>query len=123
MDFQAAVQTRHADVDRLVHKELLDRLVFETLLTDISAYLVNVPAEQVDQIIEESQKGICECLGLDHSSLWQSSPTNPGKLVLSHLYRSPDLPAPFENMDGAEFFPWALSKVAQKRGRVHARYL
>ena len=113
MDFQTAVHTRHADVDRLVHKELLDRLVFETLLTDISAYLVNVPADQVDRIIEESQKGICECLGLDHSSLWQVSPAHGGKIILSHLYRSPDLPAPFENMDAAEFFPWALSKLVR----------
>jgi PAS domain S-box-containing protein len=114
MDSLAAVQARAADVDRLVHKELLERLVFETLLTDISAYFVSVPADQVDRIIEESQKGICECLGLDHSSLWQTSPANPGKLVLSHLYRSPELPVPPENMDAAEFFPWALSKLARK---------
>ena len=113
MDSLAAVQARAADVDRLVHKELLERLVFETLLTDISAYFVSVPADQVDRIIEESQKGICECLGLDHSSLWQTSPANPGKLVLSHLYRSPELPVPPENMDAAEFFPWALSKLVK----------
>src|SRR5215469_1089039 len=107
MDLRA-VRAHDVDIDQLVHKELLDRLVFETLLTDISAHFVSVPADRVDQIIEESQRVICECLGLDHSSLWQISAINPGRIVLSHLYRSPDLPPALENMDAAEFFPWVL---------------
>ena len=36
----------HAEADLV--KELKERLRFETLLTDISAHFVNLPAEQID---------------------------------------------------------------------------
>jgi hypothetical protein len=54
-----------------LYVELEERLRFETLLTEISARFVNLPASKVDTEIEDAQRVICECLGLDHSSLWQ----------------------------------------------------
>jgi PAS domain S-box-containing protein len=103
-----AVQTQSQ-----LRSELLDRLIFETLLTDISARFVNLPFEQVDSEIELAQKGICECLGLDHSSLWQLAPDGTGKIILTHYYRAAlDLPLPPDNMDGFQFFPWALDRLS-----------
>ncbi len=107
-------KTVSVDLRRSTRTELLDHIVFETLLTEISALFVNVPADQVDRLIEDGQKGICECLGLDHSSLWQVSMASPGHAVLTHLYRAPDLPPPFEDMQASEFFPWVLSKINNK---------
>jgi len=97
------------ELSKRTRSELLDHIVFETLLTEISALFVNVPSDELDRLIQEAQKGICECLRLDHSSLWQVS--SPGQILLTHLYRAPDLPPAFEEMDGVEFFPWVASKI------------
>ena len=50
-------------------QELEERLRFEKLLTDISARFVNLPAKQIDGAIEDAQRSIFECLGVDLSSL------------------------------------------------------
>lgn len=64
---------------------------FEALLTDISARFVNLPASEVHREIEDAQRAICECLEIDHSSLWQVTPDDVDQLLLTHLYRAPDL--------------------------------
>jgi formate hydrogenlyase transcriptional activator len=92
-------------------KELEEQLKFETLLTDVSARFVNLPADQIDGEIEEAQRNVCECLGLDLSSLWQLSAENPPLLTLSHVYRplgGPPIPEP---MDAQEYFPWTLKQL------------
>ena len=91
--------------------ELEDRLRFETLLTDISARFVNLPADQIDGEIVDAQRRVCECLGLELSALWQSSVETPDFVTLTHLYRplgGPPLP---ERMDAKEYFPWCLQQV------------
>ena len=99
----------HSQADLL--KELEERLRFETLLTDISARFVNLPADQIDGEIGEAQRNVCECLGLDLSALWQWSVETPDFLTLTHLYRllgGPPLPEP---MDAQEYFPWCLKQL------------
>ena len=99
----------HSQADLL--KELEERLRFETLLTDISARFVNLPADQIDGEIGEAQRNVCECLGLDLSALWQWSVETPDFLTLTHLYRllgGPPLPEP---MDALEYFPWCLKQL------------
>jgi len=94
--------------------ELEERLRFETLLTEILARFVNLAASQVDSEIEDAQRAICECLELDHSSLWQLSGQDADLFYLTHLYRAAELPPPPEYMSGNEFFPWALRKLQAK---------
>jgi GAF domain-containing protein len=96
------------------HNELEERLRFETLLTDISARFVNLPADHVDREIEDAQRAICECLGIDHSSLWQVASEDVDQLLLAHLYRAPDLPTPPQRMSGSEYFPWSQNKLQGK---------
>jgi formate hydrogenlyase transcriptional activator len=86
--------------------ELQERLRFETLVADISARFVNVPADQVDSEIQDAQRRICECLKIEHSSLWQTEPERPGALILTHLYRDPNLPPAPDRMLGPDSFPW-----------------
>ena len=50
---------------------LEERLMFETLLSEISAHFVNLPADRIDSEVENAQRRICELLDLDRSSLWQ----------------------------------------------------
>ena len=94
--------------------KLEERLQFETLLVDLSSRFVNVPPDQVDREIAEAQSSICECLGIDHSALWQASPDDPKDLSITHLHRSRDLAPPPDPAIATEMFPWALGKISVK---------
>jgi formate hydrogenlyase transcriptional activator len=95
-------------------EEVHEQPKFETLLADLSARFVNLPAEQVDRQIEEALREICECLGLDHSALWQSSASEPGVNFLTHLHRHPGMPPVPDRVDGDTYFPWVQQKIIRK---------
>ena len=92
--------------------ELAARLEFETLLADLSARFVNIPAEHVDGEIIEAQRKLCACLGLDRSALFQISAHDPGSIRLTHVHQPPDAPPPPKDMDARTFFPWMTSEAA-----------
>jgi len=87
-------------------KSLEERLQFEMLLADISARFINLPSDSVDGAIEDAQRRVCECLGLDLCALWQWSADAPGLLTMTHIYRSQEGPPLPEPMDAQEYFPW-----------------
>ncbi len=88
------------------------KLRFETLLSEISARFVNLPADRIDSEIEDAQRRICELLDLDRSTLWQTCEGEPRTLFLTHLHQDPELPPlPVERMNGGDFFPWTAQKV------------
>ncbi|UCD35704.1 MAG: PAS domain-containing protein, partial [Nitrospiraceae bacterium] len=91
--------------------ELEERLRFETLLTDVSSRYINLPVDRIDANIENDQRRICECLGLDLSSLWQWSANSPRFLTVTHLYSPPEGPARPEGIDAQKSFPWVLQKM------------
>jgi formate hydrogenlyase transcriptional activator len=91
--------------------ELEARLHFETLIADLSSKFINLPAEEVDREIEDAQRGVCECLGLDLAALWQWSVATPRYLTMTHLYRPLGGPPPRERMDAQEMFPWCLQQL------------
>jgi PAS domain S-box-containing protein len=100
--------------------ELADRLRFETLLADLSARFVNVPAEQLDDAIERALRRVCECLGLEEFSLWQASREDADSVVPTHLYRAlPGPPLP-ERMDAREYFPWCYRQIVDLNAKVIA---
>jgi hypothetical protein len=74
----------------LAEQRHADRLGFETLLTELSARFVNLPAKQIDTAIEDAQRRICECLGIDLSALGQWSDEAPHFLTVTHLHAPPD---------------------------------
>jgi formate hydrogenlyase transcriptional activator len=88
-----------------------DQLQFEKLLADISARFVNLPTEQIDAEIEDAQRRVCECLGVDQSTLWQWSDETPHYLALTHHYNPPNGPERLERIDGQEAFPWLFQKM------------
>ena len=97
-------------------ENLTERLKFETLLSDLSAEFIDLHADQMDSKIENAQRRVCECLGLDLSSLWQWSVDSPHSLTLTHYYRplgGPPLP---ERMNANEHFPWCLEQL--KAGKI-----
>jgi len=72
-----------------IHAELEERLRFETLLAELSAHFVNLPADRMDSEIEDAQRRICEFLDLDRSALFQVPEREPGVLLLTHIHRVP----------------------------------
>jgi PAS domain S-box-containing protein len=89
-----------------------ERIRFDVSLSEIFAYFINLPPDQVDGKIEDAQRRVCECLGIDMSTLWQWEPENPDELLLTHLYRSlDDSPAPPRRMVASEKFPWSFQQV------------
>ena len=81
------------------------------MLAGISARFVNLPTDQIDNEIEDAQRRICECLGLDLSALWQWSDENPRFLTVTHLHSLPEGPSRPEGINAQEAFPWVLEKV------------
>jgi len=59
---------------------------YEDFLAELSLRFVNLPAEQVDEAIEDAQKFFCEYLGVERSSLAQFLPGEPESLLLTHVY-------------------------------------
>ena len=94
--------------------EVVEQLKFETLLADLSARFVNLPADQVDSQIEEAQARICECLGIDHSALWQGSANEPGINILTHLHGDLGITPLPDRVDGDSFFPWVQQKIMRR---------
>jgi two-component system sensor kinase FixL len=86
-------------------------LRFGTLLAEISARFVNVPAEQVDGEIAGAQRRMCEFLDLDRSSLGQVSEREPGAMPLTHIHQPQgSLPLP-QPLDARVLVPWTVQKV------------
>ena len=94
-----------------IHEQIKEYLRFEMVIADLSLKFINLPANKVDLEIEDAQRRICQCLGLDLSSLWQWSAEPPGSLELTHLYRSLAGPPTPEPMDAQEYFPWFLQQL------------
>ena len=84
---------------------------FETVLGELSDRFVNLPVGAVDAAIEDAQRRICGCLGVDMSLLWQLSPDHPGSMLLTHKYQPPEMLAFPEAMDAREIFPWGLEQT------------
>jgi len=97
--------------EKELRHELEERLRFETLLADISARYINLPADRIDSVIEDDQRAICECLDIDLSALWQWSEDSPRFMTVTHLYSPPDGPSRPEGIDAEKAFPWVLQKM------------
>jgi hypothetical protein len=91
--------------------ELEEQQCFEMLFTEISLRYISLPADQIDSMIEDDQRRICECLGLDLSALWQWTTESPRFFTLTHLYSPPGGPLrPEEPLNAEEAFPWIFQK-------------
>ena len=93
------------------HQTSFDRVDFEELLLEISTLFVNLPDASVDEVIEDTQRKICESLGLDLSSLWQWSDRNGNLMTVTHLYSIPGGPERPVGIDASKSFPWILQKM------------
>ncbi|MCX6161082.1 MAG: sigma 54-interacting transcriptional regulator [Ignavibacteriae bacterium] len=108
------------DLKNTRKKFQIDSLKFEKLLSMLSARFINVPAQNVDNEINESLKQICNYLCLDLASLWQINRENPDEAVLTHYYRIPDGPVVPDKWEAKKAFPWTLEQMIKKKECVYS---
>jgi signal transduction histidine kinase len=95
-------------------EQLDERMRFETLLVDLSAAFVKLPAVEVDTQIEYGLRRIVEFLGIDRSSLGEFSEA-AGGLRVTHSYVVPGCP-PFPRIILEDQFPWYAERI--RRGEM-----
>ena len=107
------LERRIQDRVRLL-EELDERMRFESLLVDLSATFVNLPADEVDTQIEQSLCKLIEFLGVDRSSFGELS-EDKHSIRATHSSVVPGFP-PFPPVILDEQFPWYAEQI--RRGEV-----
>src|SRR5262245_24382011 len=88
-----------------------ERLRFETLLADLSATFVNLPAAEVDAQIESSLRCLVEFLEIDRSGLAELL-IDQEQLVVTHSYHAPGAPQ-MPRIILTEQLPWYARTIQQ----------
>jgi transcriptional regulator with GAF, ATPase, and Fis domain len=90
-----------------------ESLRFERLVADLCARFVNVPPENVDAAIVDSQRQIVESLDLDRSALFEIA--DSGELRLTHAWTRPEFGPPVDNLSATRSFPWYSEQIRAGR--------
>jgi PAS domain S-box-containing protein len=86
-------------------------LLFERLLTDISARFVGSSADRVDRDIQDALTQILDFFGADGASLFQWS-ADGARLILTHFARREEVPRPdLSGLDIIALAPWTARKL------------
>ena len=86
---------------------------FETLLAEITTNFINLPVDQIDAAIMDSQRCICEFLGVDRSVLWQFIDDIPQKTQPSHIHDTSEDLLPNATYDFKSMFPNVYEHILQ----------
>ena len=90
--------------------DMADPRTFEHLVSQLASRFVNLPHEQVDEAIVDSQRRIVEALGIDRSAMWQMDDGGED-LLYTHAWTRPELPQPPPSISARQEFPWILSRI------------
>jgi signal transduction histidine kinase len=88
---------------------LAERLRFEKLLVELSAKLVNLPAEQIDEQINHGLTCLGQFLGIDRSSFAQFS-SEREDMIVTHCYVAPGI-RPFAPIIVERHLPWYARQI------------
>ncbi len=95
-----------------MQSQLEEPIRFESLLADLSARFVGIPAESLDEEIVEALRRICETLGFEQGSLGQ--PNQQGKPRFTHFWSLPG--SAFQvDISPSEVFPWGVQQILSGR--------
>ncbi len=104
-----SIAVREVTERQRAEEALAERLRFETLLAELSAAFVNVPADEVDREIERWLRRMVEFLGIERSILFQFT-AEEGDFRITHSYAkagfTPALP-----VVPREEGPWHVKKM------------
>ncbi len=97
------------DIEFTPPSEIHERLLFETMLADLSARFVNLPTNQIDAEIEHDLKIITETLSIDRCSVAQINKER-SELRVTHGYAVPSVPQ-MPNLILSDQQPWYSEKL------------
>ncbi len=90
-------------------KALEERLQFDQLLLEISAKFVNLPAREVDKEVKNGLRRVVEALGVDRSTLFESSEETDDFRV-SHSWATAGL-EPLPSVVASKYWPFAINRI------------
>ena len=94
--------------------EMQDQLLFEKLLSKVSASFINVPLELVDQEIHKAMREVLEYFKVDRIALLETSSDNQSWLI-THYISGPGIASlPAGRKIPKSVFPWFYEKVTVK---------
>jgi PAS domain S-box-containing protein len=96
-----------------------NRLEFETLISELSSRIIDLPGDKVDGAIEDALRRVCELLRIDLGVLWQWSVAAPDAIMPTHAYpggRDLQGPEPLRQ----EQYPWTAQQMRAGRMVVFA---
>jgi transcriptional regulator with GAF, ATPase, and Fis domain len=96
-------------------RELRERLAFETFLADLALRFQRLPAEQLDEALGESLRGLVETLDVDRSSV-QALSEDGASFRITHGFARPGVPPLEFGLQLATALPWYAEQV--RRGRM-----
>jgi len=100
--------------------ELRERLRFETFLSDLALRFQRLPADQLDDAIGESLRGLVETLDVDRCSVNQLS-EGATSYTTTHGYSRPGIRPPEFGLEMATALPWYTEQVHRGRRVVLQR--
>ena len=97
-------------VAEIISPDLMnERLLFETMLSDVSTRFVNLPADQIDQEIEQCLEIIAETLNIDRCSVAQFN-HDKAELCVTHAYAAPGV-TPMPELVLSKQQPWYSERL------------
>ena len=102
--------TERRQLQEQIDKLAAERLGFERVVSDVAVRFVNLPPDQVDEVIIDSQRRIVEALRIDRSALWQFTEDDQD-LVYTHYWARAELPPPPPTVSARTSFPWYMERV------------
>lgn len=101
-----------------IEASLKERLLFEQLLSDLSARFVNTPSDRVDAEIEHSLKQILEFFQVERCGLIQILPDQASWQLTHTAYARDIQPPPLGEVFPSSLFPYTFDKLTNKR-QIH----
>jgi len=92
-------------------RQLADQLRTETLLAELSARFIHLPANRIEREIQDAQRRICEILDLDRSTLLQISEDEPDAMRMTHVHTPSETPPFPARMNMRDVIPWSVEKI------------
>ena len=91
-----------------------ERLRFERLLSELSTLFINLPADEIDCMVEKALKDIVKYLGVDRGHLWQFSKDR--KVAhFTHSWKRDEVVGVPKDLE-LDNFPWVAEHL--KRGEI-----
>ena len=94
--------------------KLTAALRLQRLLADVSSRFITAPDGETGEIIETSQRMICQTLELDRSTLWLFS-DDGAEMALSYYWQRPGSPPLRRNFVTRGNLPWADRQIREGR--------